>query len=168
MRDDVNPAVNVIEYQRPGIGRGRRFRTFGEEVTKVAALAALFVYYGLRASREKGADFYFFGGVLLWVGVGIAIAARRWNKRREPSHVATSAVWRLAIAFLFAASVAFFVVPLHTPSRYTCAHGTRWANNQLAIAWSDNGGPCGNGPYQRVGRPWRIAKHWYIYRPHVW
>ena len=168
MRDNVGGSISVIEYRRPGIGPARRVRTFGEEATKVASLAALFVYYGLRASREKGADLFFFVGVLLWVGIGVAIAARRWKRLHEPSHTPTSLWWRGAIASLFVATMAFFVVPFHTRSRYTCPHGMRWGNNQLGIAWSDNGGPCGNGLYPRVGRPWRIAKHWYIYRPHAW
>lgn len=169
MGEDPTSSVGVIEYRRPGLGRNRRVRSFGEEASKVAALATLFVYYGLHASREKGADLFFVCGLLLWLGIGIAIAMRRWRRWHEVSqNGATSLFWRVSLASLIVATLMFFVFPFHTPGRYTCPHGMRWANNQLGIAWSANGGPCGNGPYQRVGRSWRISRYWYVYRPHAW
>jgi hypothetical protein len=133
-------------------------RSFGEETAKVAALAAMFLSYGVHARREKGADEFFLCGVFLWAGIGAAVAWRRWVQDRD--RVATTVLWRVLVTSLAIATVTFFVGSFFdTRGRYACAHGTRWANSQVAIAWSDSGGPCGNGAYQRVGRPWRIATH---------
>ena len=127
----------------------------------------MFVSYGVHARREKGADEFFLCGAFLWVGIGAAAGWRRWVQGRD--RVATTVLWRVLVTLLAIATVTFFVGSFFDArGRYTCAHGTRWANSQVAIALSDSGGPCGNGAYQRVGRPWRIAPHWYIYRPYVW
>ena len=158
--------IAVLDYRRPGIGRLRRVRTFGEEASKVATLALVFVHYGLRASPEKGAHLFFLIGLLLWVGLATTIVTSRLLRGggvSRPTRV--MAGWRVALATLLLATLASFVVPLHTAGRRTCDHGLRWANNQLGIAWSDNGGPCGNGRRARSGRAWRLTKHWYVYLP---
>ena len=52
---------------------------------------------------------------------------------------------------------------------YTCPHGQRWANNQIGIARSPNGGPCGNGPRARADdAAWHVAGPWYIFLPTKW
>jgi hypothetical protein len=157
----------VIEYRRPQFGRTRRQPSFGEEVTKIAILATAFVLYSLHTRREKGANLFFFGGLAMWVGIVVAMTMKRRMRTGNPSIQKMSSGWWASTALLFVATLAGFFTSLYT-HRYTCPHGLRWANNQLVIAWSDNGGPCSNGPYQRVDRPWRITKHWYVYRPYGW
>ena len=49
-----------------------------------------------------------------------------------------------------------------------CYHDSRWFNRHFGIAWSDNGGPCGNGYGKRYGRAWRIHGNWYLYRTSHW
>jgi hypothetical protein len=161
-----SPSIGIIEYRSPGISRRRRVRSFGEELSKLAVLATTFICYSLHAPPAKGASKFFLCGALLWLGIALAAV---WRWRNRDAHPRTSVPWRVLVSLFLVLTVGIFVGSLfESDGRYTCPHGMRWTNNQLGVAWSDNGGPCGNGPHPRRHTPWRIAKHWYIYRPQAW
>ncbi|MBC8105977.1 MAG: hypothetical protein H7Z14_05260 [Anaerolineae bacterium] len=117
-------------------------------------IAMLYVIYGLEADREKPVDWFFWIGVILWTVVARMTLCVHERSQR----------WTTAIAILAIATVAW--IPVSFRHYDVCPHGQRWANNQIGIAKSANGGPCGNGSYGRHGHlARRVVGQWYVFVP---
>lgn len=153
-----DPEPIVLDYLHPQHRAGRR-RSFGEELFKLAVLATLFITYGFSNDTDKPLDLFLYAGLALWLG----IAAAYIRRRRDRSTLDVSDGWRRALWCLLVVCLLvpnlYFVVPYH------CVHGYRWANRWVAFAWSQNGGPCGDGPHAWGTHPRRITQYWYVYIP---
>jgi hypothetical protein len=150
----------VLDYRSPGLRRPRRVRSLAEELCKLAGLGSLFVIYGLEGDREKPIDAFFVAGALLWIFVLAAYVMRHVRGRpRFP----TERGWALATVAMLGIVLSW--LPFSFRNYHSCPHGERWANNQIGIARSYNGGPCGNGSRARGTYCWHVSGPWYIYIP---
>ena len=152
----------VVDYQSPGHYRPRRTRSLGEELFKLACLATIFVAYGLEGDREKPVDAFFVAGLLIWLVIA-AVGATAWIRPLQ-FRSRISAAWAGPVITLLLVTLAWF--PFSLRDYYACPHGERWANNQIGIARSVTGGPCGNGPRPRArGSTWHVTGPWYLFIP---
>ena len=150
----------VLDYRSPGGRRPRRKPTVGEELFKLCVLATLFVGYGLAGDREKPVDTFFIAGVLLWLVVAL-VAIKRKGRRRRGNFTFDDRGWACLLMLLVTlGSFAFSLGQTHV-----CPHGKRWANNQIGVARSVNGGPCRNGPRFPGSKVWHVGGPWYVFIP---
>jgi len=150
----------VLDYRSTGARRPRRPRSIGEELFKLCLLATLFVGYGFEGDREKPVDIFFAAGLLLWLLVAAtAVKIRIWR----PPGPSISARWAWACIIMPAVVLAWF--PFSLRHYHVCPHGERWANNQVGVARSFNGGPCRNGSRARRSTVWHVKGPWYIFIP---
>ena len=145
-------------------------RTRGEELAKLALLAIAFIAYGLEGDRDKPVDYFFVAGLVIWVYIGLRLGLRPragdGGDTVPPRHE-ISGMWRDVLVGLLGVTLLLF--PFSLRYSYSCPHGKRWTNNQIGIAWSANGGPCGNGPRPRMReQTWRVVRNWYVFVPSRW
>lgn len=152
----------ILEYRRPDLHRRQRVRTAGEEMGKVAALATLLMLYGWEAAPYKGAPLFLVSGAVLWFVIGLFAAWRLLTRHRRAPKSEIPRFWKLWT--LAACLIALAWVPIATRDHHTCYHGKRWSNRVFGIAWSDNGGPCGNGRGGRGQWTCHLGNGWYVYQ----
>lgn len=159
----------VLDYQRPPTQKARRLRAPGEELTKLSGIATLFILYGWEGNPDRSPMFLAMG-MVLWCAVAVAAGWYKWlrpkAKDAHSNQPGFAPLWRGLVICLFLLSLAW--LPIATRHTRTCYHDSRWFNRHFGIAWSDNGGPCGNGYGKRYGRAWRIHGNWYLYRTSHW
>jgi hypothetical protein len=174
--DQRDPSGVILDYRsaaaagvKPDGPRRPHVRTFGEELCKLAALATLFVYYGLHGNRSKPIGLFFAAGWLIWAAVVVAwviswVRGRRWERTKpRPTTLPPPRVdgaWGVEIVTALVATLFLHGMSLEY---HTCPHGQRWANPYLGVARSGNGGPCGNGPLPRGRHVWHVRGEWYLF-----